>query len=598
MSRMTTSRASLSWASAAIRRACSSGRQAVRSVARLDVRVEPVAPDDLRHRGRHARRSTSSPRSSRARSSREATGVGSISKNATRSGRRELRQHRVEPLAREPGPGRDGEPDAPEHLLGLLPAGEVANSSAPIRKVAPSHSGCARSRSTVRAWLVEHDLVVREGCARELEPDRGRRRDPLVARVGRDEHDEPVEAERLLRRAAPARRGRGAAGRTRRRRARSVTRARTLRRRPRPSRPGGAGRLERALELLVARRRADDAEAALGAQEAPRPRLRLGPVDEEVGELVGVALGAARGSGTSVKSRAPELVDPVAGRAGEREDRARCARSSIPNTGLRARGRSCSGRRSAAARRARRRTPRARRRSCATARRTAATRRSRGRACARARGARGTRGRARRPRSRPRSAPGTSATTSWRPSGDSTVPSTGCERRERVVGDLRARVRDPREQRRLAGVRQPDERRVGEQLQVQLDVALLAGRPTSANRGTWRVDVTKRAFPRPPRPPRASTTRAPRMREVGDQVAAVGEDLRADRHAHLDVVAVGAVLPRAAAVPAAPGLDQRRRAGATRDRAAPGRRAVRRRRRRRRRRRPGRPWARTSRAGS
>ena len=49
------------------------------------------------------------------------------------------------------------------------------------------------------------------------------------------------------------------------------------------------------------------------------------------------------------------------------------------------------------------------------------------------------------------------------------------ERRERILGDLRPRVRDPREQRRLAGVRQADERRVGEQLQAQLDVALLAG---------------------------------------------------------------------------------------------------------------------------
>ena len=50
------------------------------------------------------------------------------------------------------------------------------------------------------------------------------------------------------------------------------------------------------------------------------------------------------------------------------------------------------------------------------------------------------------------------------------------QRRERVVGDLRLRVRDAREQRRLAGVRQPDQRRVGEQLQVELDLELVAGR--------------------------------------------------------------------------------------------------------------------------
>ena len=48
------------------------------------------------------------------------------------------------------------------------------------------------------------------------------------------------------------------------------------------------------------------------------------------------------------------------------------------------------------------------------------------------------------------------------------------ERRERIVGDLRPRVREARDERRLAGVRQPDERCVGEQLQAQLDRALLA----------------------------------------------------------------------------------------------------------------------------
>ena len=49
------------------------------------------------------------------------------------------------------------------------------------------------------------------------------------------------------------------------------------------------------------------------------------------------------------------------------------------------------------------------------------------------------------------------------------------ERRERIVGDLRPRVRDARQQRRLARVRQPDERGVGEQLQAQFDRALLPG---------------------------------------------------------------------------------------------------------------------------
>ena len=49
------------------------------------------------------------------------------------------------------------------------------------------------------------------------------------------------------------------------------------------------------------------------------------------------------------------------------------------------------------------------------------------------------------------------------------------ERRERVVGDLRRRPRQPPQQRGLAGVRQPDQADVGEQLQPQLDPVGLAG---------------------------------------------------------------------------------------------------------------------------
>src|ERR1700756_1688088 len=54
-------------------------------------------------------------------------------------------------------------------------------------------------------------------------------------------------------------------------------------------------------------------------------------------------------------------------------------------------------------------------------------------------------------------------------------PENGRERRERIIGDLRPRVRDAREERRLSRVREADQRGVGEQLQTQLDLALLAG---------------------------------------------------------------------------------------------------------------------------
>ena len=55
-----------------------------------------------------------------------------------------------------------------------------------------------------------------------------------------------------------------------------------------------------------------------------------------------------------------------------------------------------------------------------------------------------------------------------------------CERRERIIGDLRARGRDHREERGLAGVRLADESDVGDQLQLEfkrLELAFLARLP-------------------------------------------------------------------------------------------------------------------------
>ena len=63
----------------------------------------------------------------------------------------------------------------------------------------------------------------------------------------------------------------------------------------------------------------------------------------------------------------------------------------------------------------------------------------------------------------------------------------GLQRRERVRGDLRLRAGQAREQRGLAGVRQPDEPDVGEQLQLQLDPPSSPGSPFSASRGAWRI---------------------------------------------------------------------------------------------------------------
>ena len=79
--------------------------------------------------------------------------------------------------------------------------------------------------------------------------------------------------------------------------------------------------------------------------------------------------------------------------------------------------------------------------------------------------------------------PGMSAITSWR-SPTSQRPEHGLERGERVVGDLRRGAREPREQRGLAGVRQADEADVGEQAQLELEPAFLAGEaPLGEGRG-------------------------------------------------------------------------------------------------------------------
>ena len=91
-------------------------------------------------------------------------------------------------------------------------------------------------------------------------------------------------------------------------------------------------------------------------------------------------------------------------------------------------------------------------------------------------------------------------------------PENRRDRRERVVGHLRRRPRQPAQQRGLARVRQPDQPRVGQQLQPQLDPALLARRSPSrqseAPAGSrWRTACSRaprarRGRPRPAARPR------------------------------------------------------------------------------------------------
>ncbi len=84
----------------------------------------------------------------------------------------------------------------------------------------------------------------------------------------------------------------------------------------------------------------------------------------------------------------------------------------------------------------------------------------------------------------------------------------GLERRERVVGDLRLRVRDPPQKRRLAGVGQPRERRVDDELQAQLEIELVAGQAGLRE---------ARRLPRRRREPRVAASSLPAAR--GDEAA-------------------------------------------------------------------------------
>ena len=97
----------------------------------------------------------------------------------------------------------------------------------------------------------------------------------------------------------------------------------------------------------------------------------------------------------------------------------------------------------------------------------------------------------------------------------------GRERRERVVGDLRRRVRDAAQERRLAGVREAEQRGVADHLEAQLELGRLA--LLADLRGARRLADGRREAP--VAAPAAAAARdhdaRPGVREVGDrQVAA------------------------------------------------------------------------------
>ena len=138
--------------------------------------------------------------------------------------------------------------------------------------------------------------------------------------------------------------------------------------------------------------------------------------------------------------------------------------------------------------------------------------------------------------------PGTSATTKLRSSLERDDAEIRRERRERVVGDLRTRRRDARDQRRLAGVRESDQSDVGQQLQLQPEEPFFAGlarlgppRRAVGGRDEARVAaaaaaaLARRARAGPPRSRSASRSRLAVARRFL-------EDQRADRHVDLEIV--------------------------------------------------------------
>ncbi len=107
------------------------------------------------------------------------------------------------------------------------------------------------------------------------------------------------------------------------------------------------------------------------------------------------------------------------------------------------------------------------------------------------------------PRCAPSISPGTSATTKRTVVAQTHDAEIRRQRRERVVGDLRLRRRNPRDQRALAGVRKTDQADIGEQLQPQPQRArftsppgLDAARRAVGGRRERRVAAPAAAAPR------------------------------------------------------------------------------------------------------
>ena len=110
--------------------------------------VQPEPLDLVGDRRRHEVPSIGAPSGANLRMSLDEIGIGSMSKNSTRSGRRSSREDGVELLARIAGPRRDAEAHVLEDLVRLAPGEELrelVGADEEDRVVAEARSPCRSS---------------------------------------------------------------------------------------------------------------------------------------------------------------------------------------------------------------------------------------------------------------------------------------------------------------------------------------------------------------------------------------------------------------------------------------------------------------------
>ena len=149
--------------------------------------------------GGGTRPSIGSPAATRARMSDDDTGSGSISKNATRSGRPSCASTASSRLRSTPGRVATPSRASSEHPHGLLPPEEARELVCPDEEQGVVEGECLE-RVDRAGELIERDLGLVERSERQLgeeEADLWRGRDVLVARLPDDANEQPVEVEPL-----------------------------------------------------------------------------------------------------------------------------------------------------------------------------------------------------------------------------------------------------------------------------------------------------------------------------------------------------------------------------------------------------------------